>query len=196
MTDPSPDLADLLRRLAALEPSPDADAPLSRLATEFFAGNWDAAQTLLAAAPRLRVEPHPPAHRTFDFSLDVPYLRQHRPGDAVSLAPGPVRGTILYRADPFETGPDQPSVCVLVSRDSGLLHPNYSRTFGILCLGALPRGPLPLTNLLEHLYSILTYANVSTVDPADHEAADWFRQDPDALSALPTATPLWGVGAA
>ncbi len=196
MTDQTPDLADLLRRLSLLEPSTEADAPITQLAAEFFAGNWDAAQPLLSGAPKLRIEPHLPARRVLDFTLAIPYLRQHRPGEGVDVAAGPLRGTIVYRADPFEAGLDQPSVCVLIGRDTGLLHPNYSRLFGILCLGALPRGPMQLTTLLEHIYSILTYANVSTVDPADHDAAEWFAEGREALAALPAATPLWGKGAA
>jgi hypothetical protein len=196
MTDPTPDLAELWRRLAVLEPAPLRDTPLSELAAEFFAENWRAVQPLLAAAPRLRLVPCTPALRAFEFTLDLPFLRQAQPGEPVQVAAPPIRGTLAYRPDPFAIDGERPAVCVLVDRAHGLLHPNYSRAFGILCLGALPGGPLPLQPLLEHLYAILTYANLSTLDVADPDAAAWFAATPEALAGLPPAAPLWGRGAA
>ena len=188
-------LAALLRRLAILE-GPLPDTPQGRLAAEFFAGNWETAQPLLASAPRLRVTPHSAAYRTFDFEFALPFKHQPRPGDPVTIAPGPIRGTIVYRHDPFTLDTLQPAVCVLVDSALGMLHPNVSRAYGAVCLGRLPDGPIALDALLEHLHAVLSYANVSTEDPADPAAAAWFVADPDPLAGLPPSRPLWGRGAA
>jgi hypothetical protein len=48
-----------------------------------------------------------------------------------------------------------------------------------------------LSDLLEHLYSILTYANFSTTDPADFEAAQYFAHAPHALDGLHDPEPLF-----
>jgi len=186
-----PALDDLLRRLAALEYEPRSDTPIARLTAEFLRNNWANAQALLARAPRLQVRPQSPALRSFDFTLDVPFKRQRHPGGTIDVAPGPIRGRIAYRADVFAAA-DEPVVGVMIDPSLGLVHPNYSRLFGVLCLGHMPAGPMPLDRLLEHVYSILTYENVSSSDAADPGAAVYFANDPNARQGLPPAAPLWG----
>ncbi len=190
MTQPRPGLLDLLRRLAAHESEPVLDTPTARLSAEFFKHNWQNAQPLLGQTTRLRVQPQSAMARTLDFELDVPFKRQLRVGAPIDIAPGPVRGTIVYRHDLFSVG-DEPVVAVLIDPALGLLHANYSRLYGVLCLGHLPPGPFPLDALLEHLYTILTYQNVSTADPADPDAAIYFASDPRAREGIPAAQPLW-----
>lgn len=196
MTDPRPfDLEALLRRLAALEGAAAADTPIARLTAEFLHNNWANAQALLAKAPRLRVRPQSPALRAFDFEFDVAFKRQRQEGGTIDVAPGPIRGRIAYRSDVFTATPDEPVVGVMIDPRAGLLHPNYSRRHGVLCLGHMPAGPLPLDHLLEHLYGILTYQNVSASDAADPGAAVYFANDQDARAGLPPVAPLWGGGA-
>jgi hypothetical protein len=190
------DLATLLQRLAALDAAPIPASPTGRLTAEFFRHNWDHAQPLLRKSPRLRVRPHTSAARAFAFELRVPFKRQRHPDAPIDVAPGPLCGDIVYAPDLFGAPAEQPPVAVLIDRRLGLLHPNYSRRFGVLCLGHLPPGPVPLDALLEHIYGIATYQNVSTSDPADPEAAAWFAHDPDALAGLPAPAPLWEGGVA
>lgn len=191
MTQRTIDLVDLLRRLAARELQAAPNTPTARLSAEFFRHNWENVQPLLASTTRLRLRPQSASARTFDFELDVPFKRQRHPAAPIDVAPGPIRGSIVYRADVYTAG-DEPVVGVLIDPTQGLLHANYSRLHGVLCLGHLPAGPFPLDALLEHLYTILTYQNLSLVDPADADAANYFASDPHARDGIPAAAPLWG----
>jgi hypothetical protein len=138
------------------------------------------------------VEPElSPTPRVFRFWIDRPYKRQARSDAPVELASGPITGTIYYRHNMFAVE-DQavPTVAVALD-DRTLLHPNFSRRHGILCLGSLPSGPVSLSRLLEHLYRILSYANVRVTHPADINAAEYFASDPDALRGLDKVQPLY-----
>lgn len=196
MTTPTIDLVALLRRLATLALEDVPDTPSARLSAEFFQHNWASVQPLLAKAPRLRLHPRSATPRILDFELDVAFKRQLRPAGPIDLAAGPLCGTIVYAADLFCGAATQPLVTVLIDPALGLLHPNFSRLHGVLCLGHLPPGPFPLDALLEHLYTILTYQNVSAADPADAGAAVWYANDPHPRAGLPPTRPLWGGGAA
>jgi len=176
----------LLRFLGGPGGAPASDDPADRLAREFFEQSWiEARDGLLARSPILRVAPldgSTSAPSAFRFELSVRYKRRGA-GGRVELAPGPLRGVVLYHADPFHRRESDPGVVVLVDQEHRLLHPNYGSGSGVLCTGTLPAA-LPLAPLLEHVHRILTYQNVSVDDPADRDAARWFREDPTAREGL------------
>lgn len=190
-------IEELVRRLAALvelgDELPDESTPLGIATREFLRNNWSRARDgVLARTTRLRVDPEPtPAPRVFHFELDGPYKRKRRPDALVELVEGTLRGTIRYRSDLYTAPAGEPSLAVLVDPSLRFFHPNHSRLHGALCLGHLPPGPFPLEDLLEHLYGILTYQNLSTSDPADPEAAAYFARDPHAMRGLETVEPLY-----
>jgi hypothetical protein len=194
------ELDDFWRRLlnVALASSdlPEEDTPLTRLAREFFKNNWELCRDgLLQRTTTIRVQPElGPAPRAFRFEIDCPYKRKLDLSSPVELMPGPIRGRILYRGDMFEN-PEPPTIAVLLDRDQGYFHPNFSRNQGILCIGdeqSLPPGPLPLDVLLENqIFPIVTYQNRRPSDPLDREAAHYFAMDPTAMEGLEPVTPLY-----
>ncbi len=195
-TDATPPLAaddggGLLQFLLGLE-DPLPEDELGREAREWFERSWsDARAGILARSTRLRLTPRSPeAPRLFRFELDRPYRRRNADG-AIELAPGPIRGTIHYRADLLNALPDEAGVVVLVDTDLSFYHCNHDARSGLLCLGDL-RGPCPLERLLPHLYSILSYENHSTTSPLDPHAAAYFATDPEAFLGLRPVEPLWG----
>lgn len=194
---PPPTIDALFQQLvqvAALSDSlPDADTAIGRTTREFFDASWRAASSgLLSRTTRLRVEPlQPSAPHVFRFEMDLPYKAQVAPGEPIETRPGPIRGTIRYRPDLFTADVHEPGIAVLLEPGQHLLHPNFSRRHGMLCIGDVPAGPFELEHLLEHLWSVLGYENLSTSDPADREAARIFAEDPDALDGLGNAGPLY-----
>jgi hypothetical protein len=186
------ELLALLARLEDIDPGlPEADSPIHRATREFLENSWEEAQELLGKTRRVRVVPHGlPAPLSFRFDVDCRYKRQ-APGGPVELIDGALSGSIRYRHDLFLAPPGEPAVVVRLLSDPALLHPNFSRRFGILCLGPVPPGPFLLSDLIEHVYSILTFQNFSTADAADAEAALYFSRAPDALDGLLPAAPLY-----
>ncbi len=187
------EMIELLRRAAAGTHQLDEDTPLGRATGEFFANNWaECRDGILAKTRIIRVYPEPSsAPRSFRFEMHVPYKCKHGDGP-VMLAPGPVRGVINYHPQLLEiSDPKTPSIAVALDSDLGFFHPNYSRQFGLVCLGDLPAGPFPLDALLEHLYSILSFANWRAFHPADIEAARHFALEPTALEGVGNPEPLY-----
>jgi hypothetical protein len=193
-------LAELLAKLLAPPDGLDLESGKTAIEApsgEFFRNNWENARDgLLSKTRKIRMWPIGATPRVFRFEVDRPFWRQRTPASAVELAAGPIRGTIVYqpvalRAGGGEAPIDAPGVVVLLDPDLALLHPNFSRRHGFLCLGRLPEGPLPLEALLIHVYGVLCYENRSTADPADADAAAYFAAVPEALSALPRAEPLY-----
>ena len=181
-----------VRSTTAADESLDEDTPTGRITREFLARNWtEARDGLLAKTKLIHVEPEASATpRVFRFWIDRPYKRQPRPDAIVELASGPIVGTIYYRHSMFRReDQDVPTVAVELA-DRCLLHPNFSRRYGMLCLGTLPPGPLALSRLLEHVYRILAYANARLTHPADMEAAQYFAS-PDAMWGLDQVAPLY-----
>ena len=172
---------------------PDPGTTLGVLTREFFENNYAQARDgLLARTRLLRVEPQQSASpHVFRFAYDRPYKSKAMVANApVELHDGPLCGTIRYRPDLFSAGPGEPCIGVHVDREHQLFHPNFSRSHGMLCIGDIPSGPFPLEVLLEHLYCVLTYQNISVSDPADAEAAAYFALDEHALDGLTTVLPL------
>ena len=167
--------------------------PYRSLSREFFKNNWDRARTeLLARTTRMRVTPAPTAYPTvFRFEADLPYKRKVSSEAVVELHPGPIRGTIAYRHDLFVVPFDAPAIAVWLDPEQFVHHPNFSMRFHALCLGDLPPGPFELTDLLQHLYSILSYQNRTPTDPADLDAAKYFACDPTAMVGLEPVEPLY-----
>jgi hypothetical protein len=162
---------------------------------EFLAHSWESCRDgLLRKTRRIRVEPEPrPVPRMFRFEFDLPYKRKAGPEAPVELDSGPIRGLVIYRAD-LLANLHEPCVAVRLDASMGFLHPNYSRTLGLVCLGDTTefQGPVPLDVLLaNHLYPILSYQNRRPHHPADFEAARYFALDPDAMSGLEPAPPLY-----
>jgi hypothetical protein len=188
-------LSDLLEELQGLagldEGLPDPTTDEGQATLDFFANNWsEASDGLLSRTRQVRVQPLPGAGpRSFSFEFDRPYKRK-QPGGLVELVPGPVRGRILYRPNVLAPDPGSRSVVVFIDSD-GFYHPNYSRMHGILCVGDIPPGPYPLEALIEHVYSIVSYQNMDSMNPADHEAVRYFGTDPDALDGLTDVQPLY-----
>ena len=188
---PSPSLLRTLLELSGLGAMDRAaSTPAGSAAREFFLNGWlEAEEGLLARSSIVRVTPRGlPAPTAFELEFDVPYKRQ-RPDGEVELAPGPLRGALFYRSDPFDPEIAGTQVQVLLE-DHSLLHPNFSRRYGALCLGALPPA-LSLEPLLELLYAIVSYQELSVDDPADAGAAAWFRASPDAFNGLDHPLPLY-----
>ncbi len=185
-------LLEELHNLAGLDDGlPDPSTGEGQATRDFFANNWEEARTgLLSRTQRVRVWPLPGAGpRSFSFEIDRPY-KCKRPEGMVELAAGPVSGTIRYRPDVLTPDPGSRSVIVFVDSD-GFYHPNYSRVARVLCLGDIPPGPFPLEALVEHLYSIVSYQNMDSTNPADKEAVRYFGTDPDALEGLTDVQPLY-----
>ena len=188
-------LSDLLEQLHDLsgldEGLPDPSTGEGQATRDFFANNWEEARTgLLSRTQRVEVRPlHGSGPRSFSFEFDRPYKRK-RPDGMVELAPGPVSGTIRYRPDVLTPDPGSRSVIVFVDSE-GFYHPNYSRVAGVLCLGDIAPGPFSLEALVEHLYSIVSYQNMDSTNPADKEAVRYFGTDPDALEGLTDVQPLY-----
>ena len=183
-------LATLL--LAEESAQPLDDTPLGRCTGEFLANNWAKARDgLLARTKKIEVEPQASAApRAFRFLIHAPYKRKNSPNAPVKLDPGPIRGTIHYRRDLFCPSDDGPPVAVAL-HDRGMVHPNYSRRHGLLCVGDLPAGdPISLEDLLAHVYRIVTYQNLRVTHPADVEAAEYFAADPQAMQGLGARQPL------
>jgi hypothetical protein len=178
--------------MAADEP-PDADSPTEQLSAEYLRQMWTICREgLLAKTKRIRVTPQrSAAPHIFRFEIDCPYKRKRALDAPVELMPGPVCGTIIYRRDVY-ADVEAPGVVVLLDSNQDYLHPNYSRRYGVVCLGDLPPGPLPLDILLEnHLFPILSYQNRRPAHPADREAASYFALDPDAMNGLEPVEPLY-----
>jgi hypothetical protein len=169
---------------------------LSESALEFFANNWQSCvDGLLSRSSLVRVVPDSlPAPMSFHFAFQIPYKAKLGPHEPVVLMPGPIRGEIHYRQNMFEE-PDGPTIAVLLDRRQGYFSPHYSRERGFLCIGDetnLPRGPLPLDQVLEnHIYPILSYQNRHPRHTADIEASHYFACDPDALQGIVPALPLY-----
>lgn len=179
------------------EGAADEDTPAARVTREFLANNWARARDGLLAKTRLiEVQPEmSPAPRVFHFVLHRPYKRKAADG-SVELVPGPVLGTVFYRHDLFTCDDDVPTVAVAL-HDPATLHANFSRRHGLLCLGNVGElagaggGPIALDRLLEHVYRIMSYANIRVTHPADLEAARYFATDPDAMRGLEHVEPLY-----
>ncbi len=188
-------LSDLLEQLHDLsgldEGLPDPSTGEGRATRDFFANNWEEARTgLLSRTQRVQVRPLPgTGPRSFAFEFDRPY-KCKRPDGMVELAPGPVTGTIRYRPNVLTPDPRSRSVIVFVDSE-GFYHTNYSRVAKVLCLGDFPPGPFPLEALVEHLYSVVSYQNMDSTNPADKEALRYFGTDPDALEGLTEVQPLY-----
>jgi len=191
-TNPIENLLASLDRLMLKNNPDDEDTPTVKAAADFFKNNYEHTRDgLLAKTNKIRVEPEQsPAPRVFHFHISRPYKRKEGLLEPVELVPGPIRGTIYYRNDLFEPGNNGPVVAVAL-QDRGLFHPNFSRRYGLLCLGDLPPGPVALDHLLTHLYCILCYQNLRVTDPADAEAATYFGTDPEAMSGLEKVEPLY-----
>ena len=170
---------------------PDRSTPIGETTWDFFENSWRNAQHLLQRSSVLKVEPHrDEAPHIFRFAIDRPYKSKTESG-TVDITPGPIEGTIYYRSDIFDGPPGQSAIAVALRNDPPLLHPNHNRQLGLLCLGRLPEGPFELESLLLHLYSILSYQNLSTVDLADPEAAAYFASEADAMRGLEHVEPLY-----
>jgi hypothetical protein len=175
----------------------EEDTPAARVTREFLANNWARARDgLLAKTRRIEVQPEmSAAPRVFHFAIHRPYKRKAADG-SVELVPGPIFGTVFYRHDLFTCDDDVPTVAVAL-HDRATFHANFSRRYGLLCLGAVDElggaggGPIPLDRLLEHVYRIMSYANFRVTHPADPEAARYFATDPDALRGLEHVEPLY-----
>lgn len=185
-------LVQLLRRLAAVpEPQGLDSAGGGELRAEYFENNWrEARDGLLARTRKIRVQPQPARAPTlFHFEMDRPFKRKRDDGQ-VELAPGPVRGVILYHPDPFSSVDGRAAVVVLIDPALGFHHPNCSRELGgAVCIGEL-HGTPALEPLLEHVWGIVCYANLTVSHPADAEASVFFSQ-PGAREGLPPAEPLY-----
>jgi len=177
----------------------EEDTPLALATQEFFRNNWQQAQSGLLSRTRLfEVTPEDsPVPRVFHFILHRPYKRQVSPQSAITLAAGPICGVLYYREDllsPAEE--DVPTVAVML-HDRSLIHPNFNRRHGLLCLGSWGSesgglaGPVFLGRLLEHLYRILSYQNISVLHPADVDAATYFATERTALDGLRPVRPLY-----
>lgn len=189
-------LMAMLVQQAIEDDMPEEDEPLGKITREFFANNWkECRDGLLTRTQRIRVQPEfSPAPRAYRFEVDCAYKRKLGRDGAIELMPGPVRGEVIYRGDMF-TNAQGPCLAVLIDRDLGYLHPNYSRERGFLCIGDLndlPPGPIPLDQLLEnHIYPIVTYQNRRPAHPADLEAARFFALDTTAMDGLEPVAPLY-----
>jgi hypothetical protein len=185
-------ILNALERLMQKNNPLDDDTPYAKMATDYFTNDWIHTRGgLLAKTNKIRVEPEAsPAPRIFHFHIFRPYKRKEGLLEPVELVPGPIRGTIYYRHDLFQPGDNTPVVAVSL-QDRGFFHPNFSRRYGLLCLGDLPPGPIALEHLLTHLYCILCYQNLRVSDPADAEAATYFGSDPEAMSGLGKVEPLY-----
>ncbi len=175
-----------------------AGVPLGEADHDFFMHSWLRGREVRDRSDRLRLEPLTPgpAPTAFSFEVDCRYKRRMALDQPVELVDDTLSGRILYRSDPVDGDPDTSSVLVLIDPRHGFWHPNFSRRHGILCVGDLPAGAIPLDDLLQHVYSIITYQNRSTRDPADPVAAAWFASEPDALVGLEHVEPLFGSGGA
>ena len=188
-------LRDLIEELQSLsgpdEGVPDPSTQEGQATLEFFANNWEEARSgLLARTELVRVRPLPVAGpRSFRYEFDRPY-KSKRPQGMVELANGPIAGTIRYRPNILTPDPGSRSLVVSVDSDQ-FYHPNFSRQHGILCMGPIPPGPFPLEALIEHIYSIVSYQNMDSTNPADWEAVRYFATDPDALEGLSEVQPLY-----
>lgn len=199
MPTPEPHTLDdlALSRLGKLLAT-DPAVPLGELETAFFTASWERGRAMVARSDRLRIESLTagPAPTTFSFEFDCRYKRRLAMDQPVELVAGTLSGRVIYRPDPYDGDPDTPVALVLINRRHGFWHPNYSRTHGILCVGDLPPEPIPLDDLLQHVYTIISYQNRSTRDPADAVVAAWFATEPDALVGLEHVEPLFGKGGA
>lgn len=172
------------------------DEPLAWVAAEFFRNNYlECRETLLQKTRRIRLLPETsPYPQRFRFEIDTAYKRKLSDETPVELADGPLTGEVIYRGDMF-LNPQGPCLVVMIDRELGFFHPNYSRRFGYLCIGdarEFPPGPIPLAALLENqIYPIVTYQNRRPSSPADLEAARYFALDPTAMDGLEPAIPWY-----
>ncbi len=188
-------LRDLIEELQSLsgpdEGLPDPSTQEGQATLEFFANNWERAQSgLLARTELVRVRPLPvTGPRSFFYEFDRPY-KSKDPQGMVELVSGPITGTIRYRPNIFTPPPGSRSIVVSVDSDR-FYHPNFNRKHGVLCIGDIAPGPFPLEPLIEHLYSIISYQNMVSDNPMDSEAVRYFGTDPDALKGLSEVQPLY-----
>jgi len=159
-----------------------------------FRENWDQARNgVLAKTEKIFITPASlPCPRRFRFKLHTVYKRKRNHLAPIELVSDPVKGTIHYHPDPFGAAPEEPLVLVQLDGGQAVFHPNISRQYGIVCLGTLPPGHPDLSLVVELLYGILNYSNMSLSDPADIGAARYFANDPDARTGLPSPQPLYG----
>jgi hypothetical protein len=183
---PLPPLASLIFGGELPEPSD----PEGRAVREFLTHNWADARELLATTDIIRVEPLPPeGPRSFGFIIDRPY-RRREPSGEITVDPGPITGIICYHASVLRPPRDSRSVVVFVTCP-GFYHPNFGRKQMVLCLGDLPRQPLQLGTLIQHIYGIVAYQNLSFTSPLDPEAARYFATNPAAFSGLRPVSPIY-----
>ena len=193
------DVDRILEQLATLagitDDLPDPSTPLGRQTREFLTNSWETCRDgLLTKTTRIRVRPEPmPVPRRFQFEMDLPYKQKRGADAAVLLMPGPISGMVIYRPD-LLANLHEPGVAVRLDPSQGLLHPNFSREMGLVCLGDTTefQGPIPLDVLLaNHLYPVLSYQNRRPHHPADIEAARYFALDPAAMTGLEPVAPLY-----
>ncbi len=161
------------------------------LTRTFLGESWrEAREGLLAKTETIRILPQPsetPA--CFRFVIDRPYKRKTGPTAAVELVEGPVFGTIFYAIDQFAEE-EGPALVVFLDPDQAYFHPNACRRTGALCLGDLPQR-FPLEDLLQHLFSVISYENRTPGEPLDAEAANYFALDADSMTGLEAPEPLY-----
>ena len=76
----------------------------------------------------------------------------------------------------------------VVRTASAIVHPNIAS--GVCCLGNKFRPATPLPAVIEQFYQIASGRIAATDDPFDHDAAEFFLNNLEAVRAL-RAEPLW-----
>ncbi len=162
------------------------------LTRTFLGESWrEARDGLLARTQVIRILPQPsetPA--CFRFIIDRPFKRKTGPTAAVELVDGPMFGTILYAPDQFAEQGQGSAIAIFMDPDLSFFHPNACRRTGAVCLGDLPQR-FPLEDLLQHVFSVVSYQNRTPGEPLDAEAARYFALDEDAMTGLEPVEPLY-----
>lgn len=162
------------------------------LTRTFLGESWrEARDGLLARTQVIRILPQPSATPAcFRFVIDRPFKRKTGPIAAVELVDGPIFGAIVYAPDQFAEQGQGSAIAVFMDPDLSFFHPNACRRTGAVCLGDLPQR-FPLEDLLQHLFSLVSYQERTPRDPLDAEAARYFALDTDAMTGLEPVEPLY-----
>jgi hypothetical protein len=159
-----------------------------KVLTRFLQNSFWKATKLLAESDVLSIidlEGDPPFLFLLGFNNISHLIKDPEREEVVSLM-SPVFANIFFPPDYLRSVDPALYLKMVAIPDQGFFHPNVKLPHGWVCLGHDFLPGTDLSDLIFHLYDIITYRNV-TVDERDAlnpEACRYLRQNPEVIAGL------------
>lgn len=127
----------------------------------------------------------PVPSKLLGYFYGLPHLRRCPDGTVKRIAQGSIVVGISFPPDYLRsTDPLMPLHLISLLAPATFFHPNVKAP--VLCPGSKLTPGMSLTELIWHIYDILTYRNLNTDerDALDPVACRYFRQHPEVLAEL------------